>query len=64
MDPREPVFVDPYDEGRQLAQEHPELLTAGLLACPAEKMSELLAYAPKDWRRFRKGALSVLIETD
>jgi hypothetical protein len=62
MNPHEPAFVDPYDEGRQFAREHPELATAGLLARPTEEMTELLAYSPHDWRRFRKGALSVLME--
>lgn len=57
-----PVFVDPFNEGQQFAREHPEVITAGLLARPAESAAELLAYSPADWLRFRKGALSVLLD--
>lgn len=57
-----PVYVDPYDEGRQFAKEHPQLITAQLLANPSEVIAEHLAYSPHDWRRFRQGALSFLME--
>ena len=58
----QPVYIDPYDEGRELAKMNPELLTAGLLAQSSEAIAPILAYAPHDWRRFRQGALSVLVK--
>jgi hypothetical protein len=58
-----PVYVDPYDEGRQFAKEHKQLITAQLLANPSDVMTKYLAYSAHDWRRFRQGALSVLIES-
>jgi hypothetical protein len=47
-------------EGVAFAKEHPDQCTAGLLTNPAEIMGPNLAYSEREWRQFRKGALSVL----
>lgn len=61
-DHRNPVYIDPYDEGREFAKEYPEQCTSGLLANPAEIMGPIMGYSERDWRQFRKGALAALMK--
>lgn len=60
MNENDPVFINPYDEGYQAAQEG--RVTAALLALPALMMGDQLAYSDYDWQQFRLGALKYLME--
>lgn len=57
-----PAYVDPFDEGVSFAQQRPDLITPGLLAQPHELIADDMGYSVRDWRQFRKGALSVLMK--